>query len=46
MGPHLADPGITVASRVVQGFGGTSLHFRDPNGHSLQAAVPGLWATY
>ena len=43
---HLAALGIAVESRVVQSFGGTSLYFRDPDGHSLEVAVPGLWATY
>ncbi len=43
---HLATLGIPVESRVVQSFGGTSLYFRDPDGHSLEVAVPGLWATY
>jgi len=43
---HLAALGIAVESRVVQSFGGTSLYFRDPDGHSLEVAGPGLWATY
>ncbi len=43
---HLADVGILVESRVTQSFGGTSLYFRDPDGHSLEVAVPGLWAVY
>lgn len=43
---HLAALGIPVESRVVQSFGGTSLYFRDPDGHSLEVAGPGLWATY
>ncbi len=43
---HLAALGIAVESRVVQSFGGTSLYFRDPDGHSLEMAGPGLWATY
>ena len=43
---HPAALGIPVESRVVQSLGGTSLYFRDPDGHSLEVAVPGLWATY
>ena len=43
---HLATLGITVESRVTQSFGGLSLYFRDPDGHSLEVAGPGLWATY
>jgi len=26
--------------------GGTSLYFRDPNGHMLELATPGLWSIY
>lgn len=43
---HLTALGIPIESRVVQSFGGTSLYFRDPDGHSLEVAGPGLWATY
>jgi len=43
---HLVALGILVESRVVQSFGGASLYFRDPDGHSLEVAGPGLWATY
>lgn len=42
----MAALGIATESRVVQSFGGTSLYFRDPDGHSLEVAVPGLWAIY
>lgn len=40
---HLADRGITVESRVRWPRGGTSLYFRDPDGHSIELATPGLW---
>ena len=43
---HLTAQGVPVESRVRQSFGGTSLYFRDPDGHSLEVAVPGLWAVY
>lgn len=44
---HLQAEGIAIESRVApQSLGGTSLYFRDPDGHSLEVAVPGLWATY
>ncbi len=43
---HLAALAIPIESRVVQSFGGTSLYFRDPDGHSLEVAGLGLWATY
>jgi catechol 2,3-dioxygenase-like lactoylglutathione lyase family enzyme len=26
--------------------GGTSLYFRDPDGHLLELATPGLWTIY
>lgn len=40
---HLAALGLTVESRVTWGGGGRSLYFRDPDGHSLEVATPGLW---
>lgn len=43
---HLAAQGVSIEGRVTQSFGGTSLYFRDPDGHSLEVAVPGLWAVY
>lgn len=43
---HLEALGIAVESRVTQRFGGLSLYFRDPDGHSLEVAGPGLWAIY
>jgi catechol 2,3-dioxygenase-like lactoylglutathione lyase family enzyme len=43
---HLEEQGIALESRVRQTFGGTSLYFRDPDGHSVEVATPGLWANY
>jgi catechol 2,3-dioxygenase-like lactoylglutathione lyase family enzyme len=43
---HLAASGVAIESRVRQSFGGISLYFRDPDGHSLEVATPGLWRTY
>ena len=43
---HLPATGVPLESRVTQSFGGTSLYFRDPDGHSVEVAAPGLWATY
>ncbi len=41
---HLESMGIAVESRLVWARGGTSLYFRDPDGHSLEVGTPGLWA--
>ncbi len=38
--------GIPIQSRVTWARGGTSLYFRDPDGHVLELATPGLWETY
>jgi len=43
---HLARHDIAVESRVVWPRGSTSLYFRDPDGHSLEVATPGLWPNY
>ena len=40
---HLAVLGIGVESRVAWPHGAVSLYFRDPDGHSLEVATPGLW---
>jgi catechol 2,3-dioxygenase-like lactoylglutathione lyase family enzyme len=40
---HLRTRGIVVESRVGWPAGGTSLYFRDPDGHALEVATPGLW---
>ncbi len=40
---RLADCGIGVASRGRWPRGGTSLYFRDPDGHLVELATPGLW---
>ncbi len=41
---HLQQQDVTVESKIVWPRGGTSLYFRDPDGHSLEVATPGLWA--
>ena len=43
---RLATFAITVESRLRWPAGGTSLYFRDPDGHSLELATPGLWPNY
>jgi catechol-2,3-dioxygenase len=43
---HLQREMVPIESRVRQYFGGTSLYFRDPDGHSIEVATPGLWPNY
>lgn len=43
---RLAGHGIDVESRIAWPRGGVSLYFRDPDGHSLEVATPGLWPNY
>ena len=38
--------GIDLESRVDWPRGGKSIYFRDPDGHLLEFATPGLWANY
>jgi catechol 2,3-dioxygenase-like lactoylglutathione lyase family enzyme len=40
---YLEEAGLTVESRITWPRGGTSLYFRDPDGHSVEVATPGLW---
>ena len=40
---HLAALDIPVESRLDWPLGATSLYFRDPDGHSVEVATPGLW---
>jgi catechol 2,3-dioxygenase-like lactoylglutathione lyase family enzyme len=42
----LRDKGITVESCVRWELGGTSLYFRDPDGHLVELATPGTWPVY
>jgi catechol 2,3-dioxygenase-like lactoylglutathione lyase family enzyme len=43
---RLEADGINIEGRVRWPRGGTSLYFRDPDGHLLEVATPGLWANY
>jgi catechol 2,3-dioxygenase-like lactoylglutathione lyase family enzyme len=37
---------IAIEEKKVWERGGTSLYFRDPDGHLIELATPGLWAHY
>jgi catechol 2,3-dioxygenase-like lactoylglutathione lyase family enzyme len=43
---QLADAGVAIEGRTRWPRGGTSIYFRDPDGHLLELATPGLWPGY
>ena len=43
---HLERCGVKVEARIQWSRGGRSLYFRDPGGHSIELATPGVWPTY
>ena len=43
---RLHDLGITIIETTKWERGGTSLYFRDPDGHLIELATPGLWLNY
>lgn len=43
---HLADRGVAIEGRNDWSRGGRSVYFRDPDGHLLELATPGLWSVY
>jgi catechol-2,3-dioxygenase len=43
---RLAEHDIAIEGRTDWRRGGHSIYFRDPDGHLLEFATPGLWATY
>ena len=43
---RLEAAGVAIESRVRWPRGGESIYVRDPDGHSVELATPGLWATY
>ena len=43
---HLASRGVTIEGRNDWSLGGRSIYFRDPDGHLLELATPGLWPVY
>ena len=42
---RLRECGIVIESRVQWPRGATSIYFRDPDGHAVELATPGLWET-
>jgi len=43
---RLAEKGVPIEGRTDWPRGGRSIYFRDPDGHLLELATPGLWPTY
>ena len=43
---RLREKGVAIESRVNWELGGTSLYFRDPDGHAVELATPGTWPIY
>ena len=43
---HLAARGVAVEGATSWARGGRSIYFRDPDGHLLELATPGLWSVY
>src|SRR5262249_60374172 len=43
---RLAAHGVAIEGRTKWSRGGESVYFRDPDGHLLELATPGLWAIY
>ncbi len=43
---QLADVGVAIEGRTKWPRGGESIYFRDPDGHLLELATPGLWPGY
>lgn len=43
---RLKELDIAIEGRMQWERGGTSLYFRDPDGHLLELTTPGLWKTY
>ena len=43
---HLASHGVTIEGATDWSRGGRSIYFRDPDGHLLELATPGLWSVF
>ena len=43
---HLSSRGVAVEGATSWSRGGRSIYFRDPDGHLLELATPGLWSVY
>ena len=43
---HLASRGVPIEGATSWSRGGRSIYFRDPDGHLLELATPGLWKVY
>jgi catechol-2,3-dioxygenase len=43
---RLGQHNVPIEGRTHWRRGGDSIYFRDPDGHLLELATPGLWATY
>lgn len=43
---RLRHNGVDIEGRTDWSGGGRSIYFRDPDGHLLELATPGLWAIY
>lgn len=43
---RLREAEVPIESVVTAQYGGTSLYFRDPDGHLLELATPGVWDVY
>ena len=43
---RLQERGVAIEGRTAWPRGGQSLYVRDPDGHLLELATPGLWAIY
>lgn len=43
---RLAEHSVAIETRTTWPRGGQSLYFRDPDGHLLELATPGVWSIY